>query len=178
VGVTSWSRTERATADGLVPAAAFFTVAVLVHNADHVRRGVDSIDLDVFWAGTSAIVLEVAIVVLAFARHRLAPLVAAAGGLSLAVGYLAVHFLPARGWLSDSFTSGGDVSPLSWFAATLELVAALVVGAVGLAALRRPADVDGGPDAVAEAVRHPVPAAMIAGNAVVLAVSFAQLVRR
>jgi hypothetical protein len=32
--------------DGLAAAAALFTVAVLVHNADHVRRGVDSVDLE------------------------------------------------------------------------------------------------------------------------------------
>lgn len=48
----------------LVLAAAFFTLAVLIHNADHVRRGADSASLAVFWVGTAAIGLEVAIVVL------------------------------------------------------------------------------------------------------------------
>jgi hypothetical protein len=159
-------------ADALPAAATLFTVAVLVHNADHLRRGVDTVDLDVFWAGTSAIALEVAIVVLAFQRHRLAPRLAAAGGLALALGYGVVHFLPQRGWLSDSFTSGADVSPLSWFAASLEMVAALAVAAAGLTALGR---ATGRERPLRDALTHPVALAMIAGNAVVLAVSFAQL---
>ncbi len=63
------ARTDRL----LFAAAALFTVAVLVHNGDHLRRGFDSVDTDVFVAGTLGIVLEVGVVALACARHRLAP---------------------------------------------------------------------------------------------------------
>ncbi len=120
----------------LVGAAAFFTVAVLIHNSDHVRRGSGAVSTDVFWAGTASIALEIAVVVLACQRHRLAPLFATASGFGLAAGYLVVHFLPARSWLSDSFTSATGVSPLSWFAASLEMVAAITLGVAGLLALR------------------------------------------
>jgi len=161
--------------------ATLFTAAVLIHGADHARRGVDTINLDVFWLGASAIALEVAVVVLAFQRHRLAPLVAIATGFPLAVGYLVVHFLPERTLFSDSFTSGDDVSLLSWSAASLETVAAMVLGIAGLAVMRRRGGLASAGHARPEqagwrsAAVHPVALAMILGNGVLLAVSVAQL---
>src|SRR5437588_179657 len=118
-------------------AALLFTAAVIVHNSDHLRRGVEKLTPDVFWVGTAGIALEVALVVLICQRHRLAPLAAAAGGLALAAGYMEVHFAPAHGWISDSFTSANAVSPLSWTAASLEVAAALGLAFVGLVVLRR-----------------------------------------
>jgi hypothetical protein len=164
----------------LAAAATFFAAAVLIHGADHVRRGIDSVGRDVFWAGTSAIALEVGLVVLAHQRHRLAPLAAAAGGFALAAGYLVVHFLPDHGWLSDSFTSAAHVSPLSWIAASLEVIAALTIGTVGLIVLRERGGLASAARPHAEqaplraALLHPVVLAMIAGNIVILAISFAQ----
>jgi uncharacterized membrane protein YgdD (TMEM256/DUF423 family) len=165
----------------LVVAAAFFTVAVLVHNSDHLRRGVDAVSKDVFWVGTASIIGEVGLVVLACQRHRFAALAAAAGGLSLAAGYYVVHFLPARSWLSDSFTSTTNVSPLSWFAASLEMFAAVTFGVVGLIVLRerggfasatRPCVAQ---RSLRDALLHPVALTMIAGNAVILVASLTQL---
>jgi hypothetical protein len=160
----------------LVAAASFFAFTVLLHNADPVRRGADAVSTDVFWIGSAAIVLEVGVVFLAVQRHRLAGLAAAVVGLSLAAGYVVVHFLPARGWLSDSFPSGVDVSPLSWGAASLEVAGALVLGAAGLAALRRqpvPAAAVG-LRGVRDTLAHPVVAVMVLGNIVVLVASIAQ----
>ena len=97
----------------------------------------DSVSRDVFWVGTSGVVIEVGIVVLVCQRHRLAPLAAVAVGWSLAPAYVLVHFLPARSWLSDSFTSAHQVSPLSWFAASLEVLAALVLGVTGWGVLHQ-----------------------------------------
>ena len=37
----------------LLTAATLFTAVVLFHGLDHLRRGVDTIDRDVFWAGAS-----------------------------------------------------------------------------------------------------------------------------
>jgi len=165
----------------LVAAATFFTIAVLIHNSDHVRRGSDAVTKDVFWAGTSSIALEIAVVVLIGQRHRLAPLVATASGFGLAAGYLLVHFLPYRSWLSDSFTSATDVSPLSWFAASLEVTAAVTLGVVGLLALRARGGLASAtaPNTDERSLRdgllHPAALAMIAGNAVILVLSFAQL---
>src|SRR5437588_11686105 len=126
----------------LLWAGAFFAVAVVVHGADHLRRGVGAISRDVFWLGTAGIVLEVAVVVLISQRHRLAPLAAAVVGFVLATGYVSVHFLPARSWASDSFVSASRVSPLSWTAASLEVVAAVALAATGLVVLRQRGGVD------------------------------------
>jgi len=160
--------------------AALFTLAVIIHNGDHLRRGADLLRADVFWLGTAGTVLEVALVALIFQRHRLAPLAAAAGGLVLASGYLEVHFLPAHRWLSDSFTSGGRVSPVSWAAASLEVVAALALAVVGLLVFRRRGGLGYAsrphPEqrSVAEAVLHPVALVMIVSQLVTLVVSFVQ----
>lgn len=171
------TRTDR----WLLAAAAFFTLAVLIHNSDHLRRGTDSVSKDVFWVGTSAIALEIVLVVLATQRHRLAALAATVGGLGLAAGYVFVHFMPARGWLSDSFTSSTDVSPLSWGAASLEVLAAVTLGLVGLIVVRERGGLAGvgrpkaDEHSVRDALLHPITLAMILGNAVVLAISFSQL---
>lgn len=165
----------------LVGAGSLFTMAVVLHGLDHVRRGVDAIDRDVFWAGTSAVLIEVLVVLLICQRHRLAPLAALSIGGSLALGYVLVHFLPERGWLSDSLTSAADASPLSWAAASLEVLAAgtLAVtgwvvlqqrGGLAAASTRRPEQLPW-----PSAARHPVVIAMAAGNMAILALSFADL---
>lgn len=156
-------------------AAVFFTIAVLVHNGDHLRRGGDAVAADVFWIGTSAMLLEVAIVALVFARHAAAPLAAAVGGFSLAAGYLAVHFTPSRSWLSDSFLDA-DASALSWFAASIETLSALLLGAVGLALLRRRGLADAASSSSlppASALAHPVVLLMALGNLVIFIGSIA-----
>ena len=161
---------DRTEAAALRRAATLFTVAVLIHNGDHLRRGGDSVSSDVFWLGSAAIIVEVAVVALVFAGHRLAPTAAAVAGFQLAVGYLAVHFTPARSWFSDSFVTG-DASMVSVAAAGLEATAALVLGIAGTLALRRGAN---GPSlAAADVVRHPVVLAMIVGNLVIFIGSIA-----
>jgi hypothetical protein len=120
-------------------------------------------------------------VVLGIMRHRLAALAAMAGGFALAAGYVITHFLPEHGLLSDSFVSANDVSPLSWFAASLEVAAAITLGITGLIALRERGGLASATRAheeqgtVRDALVHPVVVAMIAGNAVILAISFGQL---
>lgn len=158
----------------LVRAGALFAGAVLIHNFDHVRRGADAVNVDVYVAGTAAIVLEVAVVLLCMRRDRRAPALAAFAGLSLAAGYLLVHFTPRRSWLSDSLLLDGT-SPLSLAAATLEVVAAVTLAVAGLALLQgRLAEQALPQRSLAQALWHPVTLAMIAGNAVVLAASVAQ----
>ena len=119
---------------------------------------------DVFWIGSAAIILEVLVVLLVFMRHPAAPLVATATGFSLAVGYLAVHFTPERGWISDSFLETG-AQGVSIVAGGLETLAAVVLGVAGAMALRRPVTTAG--TSVIDALRHPVVAAMALGNAVI-----------
>ena len=163
--------------------ALVFSVAVILHNSDHLRRGAELLRADVFSVGTAGIVLEVALVVLICQRHRLAPLAAAAGGLGLAAGYVEVHFLPAHRWLSESFTSAAHVSPLSWTAASLEVIAALGLALTGLAVLGprgglraafRPHPAQLG---IVEAIGEPLALVMILSQSATIIVSFVQAFR-
>lgn len=150
--------------------ATVFTVAVLLHNGDHLRRGA-SVGADVFWLGVFGILIEVTVVVVIFMDHPTAPLAAVSAGVGLAAGYLFVHFTPSRTWLSDSFTSGSP-SALSVLAAGFETAAALLLAAAGLsvllrrglasAARREPTGTFTG------ALRHPVVATMVGGNLLIL----------
>lgn len=173
--MTTSVRTAAAQAERLlVGAGAFFAGAVLIHNFDHVRRGADAVGADVYLIGSAAILLEVAVVLLCMRRDRRAPLLAAFAGLTLAVGYLFVHFTPQRSWLSDSLLREGT-SPLSLIAATLEVLAAVTLGVAGLALLQGRLAAQALPQrSLREGLRHPVTLVMIAGNVVVLAASAAQ----
>lgn len=139
-----------------------FAVAVVLHNADHLRRGADSVALDVFVAGTLALLPEIGVVALAFARHRLAPLAALAVGAALAPAYVLVHFLPERSWLSDSLVGADGTSPLSYAAASLEVLAATALAAAGAVVLRRrgglssAARSNGAPAPLLPGLLHPV----------------------
>ena len=117
-------------------AAIFFAAAFVLHNADHLRRGSDSITTELFWAGNAAAVVSIAAIVIVLMRHESAPYVAMGAGFALALAFTAAHVLPTWSALSDSFVDG-DVSLVSWAAALLEIVAALSLGVAGLAVLRR-----------------------------------------
>jgi hypothetical protein len=150
---------------------------VLFHNGDHVRRGADAVGGDVFWAGSLSILLEVAVVALVFLGHRLAPLAAATAGFSLAAGYVLVHLLPARSWLSDPLFDGG-AEVVSQLAASLEIIAALALGAAGLLLLTRrgglvSAGSPGPGPRLVTALAHPAVVAMTVGNAVIFVLSLA-----
>jgi hypothetical protein len=151
-------------------AAIVFTAAVLVHNGDHLRRGGDSVSAQVFWVGSAAILVEVAVVLLVLARHPSAPAAAVAAGFGLAAGYILVHFTPHRGWLSDSLTSG-DASWLTVLAAVFETVASLGLGIAGLQSLRETGIAAAAPGHApvswARTVMHPAVAAMVIGNLVI-----------
>ena len=161
-------------------AAIAFAVVVLLHNGDHLRRGADATPRDVFWLGSLGIVIEVGVVALVFMRHRVAPLAAVAAGFVLAAGYVFVHFTPRRSWLSDAFP-GGHVGALSWVAASLEVVAALVLGLAGLAVVRERGLAASAPRAprhpgerpLRKALAHPVVAVMVLGNLAIFVASFA-----
>lgn len=119
--------------------AVIFAVAVTVHGADHVRRGIDSISSTVFGAGTLQYAAGAVAVVLVFRRHRLAPAAAAIVGLQSAVGFTAAHLLPHWSALSDPFVGsavGPHVTAFSWFTALFEIAADLAFGIVGLQLLR------------------------------------------
>jgi lysylphosphatidylglycerol synthetase-like protein (DUF2156 family) len=119
--------------------AVVFAVAVLLHGADHLRRGVDSVTGLVLGAGTTQFAAGAVAVVLVFRRHRLAAAVAAVVGLASAVGFAAAHLLPQWSAWSDPFT-GRAVAPhvnaFSWFTALFEITADLAFGVAGLQLFR------------------------------------------
>jgi hypothetical protein len=178
--VATIQRTQPRTAldaDRLLLAAVWiFTAAVLLHNSDHVRRGADAVATDVFWAGSLSIPLEVAVVAVVILGHRVAPLFAATTGFSLAAGYILVHLLPGRSWLSDPLFSDGGAELQSQLAASIEIVAALALGAAGLLALRQRGGLaSAGTGATtgtwSKVLTHPAVLAMALGNAVVFILS-------
>lgn len=120
---------------GLRLAAIGFAISAALHNADHVRRGFDDTTLGVQGLGWAGMALTVLAVVLVLRGHRLAPLVAVSAGLGLAVGFLAVHWLPGWGEFSDSFVDG-DAQAISKVASLLEVAGALWLAGAGWRALQ------------------------------------------
>src|SRR5687767_13022787 len=117
-------------------AALVFLAGFLVHNADHARRGLDVITEHVIWAGTAVAVTSAVVLTLVFTRHPLAPMAAAAAGFGIALGVSASHLLPEWSALSDPLADG-DVGAFTWVAVLAEVGGALLLGAAGLAVLRR-----------------------------------------
>ncbi|MEV0059492.1 hypothetical protein [Nocardia sp. NPDC050718] len=121
-------------------ATAVFAVALVVHGADHLRRGMDATSALVNALGTLQLLAALLVVVLVFRRHSAAPLAAVVVGFASAAGFFVVHLLPDWfGPLSDSFVDApvsANVTGFSWFAALFEIAADLAVGLAGLRVLR------------------------------------------
>src|SRR5450755_2486802 len=83
--------------------AVVFAVAVALHAADHLRRGMDILPPAVMVAGMVQIVLAALTIVLVFVGSRWAPHAAIVVGFLSAVGFTAAHLLPTWGFFSDSF---------------------------------------------------------------------------
>lgn len=115
----------------LQTAAAVYLAGLVLHTADHLRRGLDSVTDHVFWAGNLSTVLGVTAVVLIFTGHRFAPVAAVAFGFPIAIGVAAVHGLPEWSAFSDSFIDQ-TMSWMSWSVVVIEIVGALATGIVGL----------------------------------------------
>jgi hypothetical protein len=121
-------------------AAVIFAVALVVHGADHFRRGTDLLTTEVFWAGNIQSVGAVATLALVFTRNRWAPMAAVVIGFASAFGFAVVHLLPDWGVFSDAFPgahAGADVTAFSWFAALFEIGADLALGLAGARVLHR-----------------------------------------
>jgi hypothetical protein len=120
-------------------AAAVFAVAVAVHGADHLRRGMDVVRSAVMVAGTIQLMLAAVTVALVFTGSRWAPHAAIAIGFVSAIGFTAAHLLPAWGFFSDSFVHAppsAHVTTFSWITAILEIGADIVFALSGIAVLR------------------------------------------
>ncbi|QYG91687.1 hypothetical protein HC251_04025 [Iamia sp. SCSIO 61187] len=117
-------------------AGLLFAAGFTVHNADHVRRGIDAITNEVNSGGLVVAMASAVLLTLVATRHALAPFAAAAGGLAIAVGVSLTHLLPDWGVLSDPLP-GGDVDAFTWAAVLAEIAGAVGLGVVGLRIVRR-----------------------------------------
>jgi hypothetical protein len=132
-----WLTHERATRV-LRWAAVTYAIAWAIHTGDHIRRGTGEVTTEVFVAGLSAAILQLSAVAAVFLRSRWAPAMAVVVGFPDAIGIAAVHLLPHWSSFSDAFPGahGTGVTVFSWFAAIVEIVAALGFGVAGAYALQ------------------------------------------
>lgn len=139
--MTETSVRTPATTSELRWATGLFAIALLVHGADHFRRGMGSISTTVMTLGSVQTALALVTIALVFAGHRWAPPAAIGIGFASAIGFTVVHLLPDWfGPFSDSFVNApadAGVTGFSWFAAVFEIVADLLIGVAGLRAYRR-----------------------------------------
>jgi len=134
---STWLTHERA-AKVLRWAAVAYAIAWAIHTGDHIRRGTGVVTTEVFAAGSIVAILQLSAVAAVFLRSRWAPALAVAIGFPDAIGIAAVHLLPHWGSFSDAFpgANGTGVTVFSWFAAIVEIVAALGFGIAGAYALQ------------------------------------------
>jgi hypothetical protein len=119
-------------------AAVIFAIALAVHTADHLHRGIDVVPPVVMIAGTTQGVAAAITVVLVFRDSRWAPHAAILVGFASAVGFSAAHLLPTWGAFSDSFINAPPAAGVTWFSwvtAILEILADLLIAAAGVAVL-------------------------------------------
>lgn len=120
----------------LLAAGWLFALGSTIHIVDHLRRGQGSVTDELNWVGTLALVLQAVVVTMILTRHRLAPLLAAAAGFPLALGFFAAHWLPEWSALSDPAWQIDSWRWFSYVASTTEIVGALAIGVAGLALVR------------------------------------------
>jgi hypothetical protein len=124
--------------DALTLAAVAFALAIVAHGADHIRQGTDSLTGEVYWGGAVLALLNFTIIALTVRRHPRAPLLCAGVGLWTALAVSAAHLAPHWSAFSNPYPDL-SLDALSWVAMLSEVVAALVMAAIAIAAMRRDA---------------------------------------
>jgi hypothetical protein len=120
----------------LVAAGIVYAVGSALHMLDHVRRGADSGADELNALGTLGLVMQVVAVTLIVTRHRLAPLVAVAAGVPLAVRFLGAHWFPEWSALSDPVREIDSWTWFSYLASTAEIAGALATAIAGIVVVR------------------------------------------
>ena len=121
-------------------ATGLYLIGLVAHTADHLRRGTGVLTHHVFWAGNLSTLAGVITVVLVFSRHRLAPVMAAAFGLPVAIGVAAVHLLPHWSVFSDAFPGAAPASrveAISYAVVIIEIIGAALTGIIAMRILAR-----------------------------------------
>jgi hypothetical protein len=113
----------RLTGTPLGRAALALTVADVLHALDHARQG-RGLASEVYVAGAAGWIALALMLVLVARGHRLAAPYAAAVGLSVAIGFVAVHLAPHWSAVSDPY-SAWHPDALSWALVALPIAAAI-----------------------------------------------------
>jgi hypothetical protein len=129
----------------LALAAVLFGLTILFHGADHIRRGTGPLTPQVYWGGAVLALVNFAVIGLVLRRHPRAPAFCAFVGLWTAAGVSAAHLAPHWSAFSDPYPDQ-SLDALAWVAMLSEVVMALVLAGVAIAALRR-----NGPQVAAQA---------------------------
>jgi hypothetical protein len=111
------------TGTALGRAALLLTALDVLHALDHTRQGRDLAN-EVYVAGVSGWIALGVLLVLIARAHPLAAPYAAAVGVSVAVGFLAVHVAPHWSSFSDPY-SRFHPDALSWLLVALPVIAAV-----------------------------------------------------
>jgi hypothetical protein len=104
-------------------AALLLVGADVAHALDHTRQA-RTLATEVYGAGVAGWIALAVLLVLVARGHRLAAPYAAAVGLSVAAGFVAVHLLPHWSAFSDPY-SGFHPDALSWGLVAVPALAAL-----------------------------------------------------
>src|SRR2546423_4128828 len=120
-------------------AGGLYALGLVLHTADHVRRGLDVLTPEVSAAGYLSIGGGLLVLTLIVYGHRLAPIAALAYGLPAAIGTAASHLLPHWSSFSDAFPGahGTGVTGASWAVVLLEIAGHVALAGGGAACLRR-----------------------------------------
>jgi hypothetical protein len=124
------SREQRLFAAGLA-----FAAGSAIHLIDHLRRGQGSVSEVLYAVGNVSLVVQVATIALVLTRHRLAPVAAVSAGFSLALGFLAAHWLPRWSSISDPVWEINSFTWFSYLASIAEILGAFALALAGLAIL-------------------------------------------
>jgi hypothetical protein len=115
-------------------AALLLVAADVLHALDHTRQG-RSLATEVYAAGVTGWIALAVLLLLVARRHRLAPMYAAAVGLSVAAGFVAVHVAPHWSAFSDPYPDA-HLDALSWALVVVPVLAGLNVTVQALRAAR------------------------------------------
>ena len=132
------TKDDGSTNRGLRIGTAVYGAGLALHLADHLRRGMDVLTIQVEAAGYLSTGVGLVTIALVLMRHRWAPLAAAVVGTSVAIGVAAVHLLPTWSAFSDAFPGGQDqgVTAVSWTVVLIEIAGGALLGIAGFRALR------------------------------------------
>ena len=118
-------------------ATLLYAFGLIVHTGDHLRRGIDVLTPEVFWAGNVSTLLGVVVIALVLIGHPQAPLLATLIGFTVAPGVAVAHLLPHWSAFSDAFPGahGTGVTAVSWAVVMIEITGLLAMGVAGLSLL-------------------------------------------